>query len=399
MARLLRPRSLPPAYIGPVATRCRINQNKATGGPYAFTKRTYHYARDNITWLKIGYPNWFANLNSGEAGAGATTGLAASIEYPFTVSTVGTTCKMITWGGATTFTAPDNATAWSDWLYCPIPMGARFASRLFVNVTTNNCFNDPATYGGVWRDTAGGDVLDFSGTNLTAGGTMTDDGSQIDAGPIIVGYTRRPTIAIVGDSRASGWRDTVDLNAGEAGETARSYAKQFACLNLAVGGDTLASFIASAGSASVLRRQLAGYCSHIACNMAVNDISALVAAGTVEANITAMLGLSGLVGKPTTYDLILPESTSSDGFATTANQTVAAYKSVIDTVNTWLASGVSAITNGVNDPRTADEFPPIPSGKWIAPGRTSDGTHATQAGYQAIMNGGCVDPAKIVRRR
>jgi hypothetical protein len=393
-----------PSYIGPVATRCRVSQDVApNNATYGYTKRTYHYARDDITWLRIGVPNWYSNAASGEAATGGSGWtIAAGIEYPFTVSTVGTTCKVATWGGSTTTTAVAGATMWSDWMHCPIPRGAKFGSRLFVNITSatgqQSPFTNSTTYNGAWRDAAGGDVWDFSGTNLAGGGTMTDDGSQLDVTPLLVGLTRRPTVAIMGDSRQSGFLDTVDTNAGDAGETARTYGKHFNYLQLAVCADTIASFIASSGSGSTLRRGLAALCSHISMELGIVDLNGGASAATVEANIKTMLGMPGMVGKPLIYDLMLPLAISTDSFATTGNQTTTAANTPRNAVNTWLAGG-NASAGGHNDPRGPCEFPTIPSGIWNAPGFTTDGTHPTVAGYQDIMNDGCVDPRKIVRRR
>jgi hypothetical protein len=392
-----------PTYIGPIGTRCRISQDFAPNTvAYGFTKRTYHYARDDITWLKIGVPNWYAKGAAGESptgGSGWT--LAGSIEYPFTVSTAGTTAKVATWGGATTTTAVAGATMWSDWMYCPIPRNAKFGSRLWVNITSGSGMQTPytnsTTYNGAWRDVGGGDVWDFSGANLAAGGAMTDDGSQLDLTPLLIGLTRRPTIAIMGDSRQSGFGDTVDANAGDAGETARTYGKHFNYFNLAVCADTLASFIATGGSGSVLRRGLAAFCSHVSGELGIVDVNGGASAATVEANITTMMGLPGIVGKPTIYDMMLPLSTSTDSWATTTNQTTF-MDPARETTNAWIAAG-NASSHGYNDPRGVCEFPPIPSGIWNAPGATADGVHPTVAGYQGIMNGGYVDPRKIVRRR
>lgn len=401
---IYRPRGgmLLPSYIGPVGTRCRLMQNVAANpSTYGFCKRTYHYARDNITWVRIGVPDWYCSFAAGEAGGGSGWTFAASLEYPFTVSTVGTTCKVGTWSGATTSTAVAGTTMWSDWMYFPVPAGAKFGSRVWVDITAGGGvqqtpYNDPTTYGGAWIDATGGDVMDFSGTNFVAGGTMTHDAAQIDFTPILIGPTRRPTVAIMGDSRQSGWLDTVDTDAGDAGETARTYGKYFNYLNLAVGGDTLASFIASNGSASPLRRGLAAYCSHVSMNMGINDLSAGGSAATAEANIRTIMGLPGIVGKPAVYDLMLPLATSTDGFATTGNQTTEASNANRNTVNAFIATGA---VGGVNDPRGPSEFPTIPSGIWNAPGFTTDGTHPTVADYQDIMNGGWVDPRKIKRRR
>lgn len=388
----------PSLYQGQIATNCTIPSGRSTTNKQA-NARTVHIARDTISALKIELCNW-CWLRSGtgpETAGGGNITYSASIEYP-----AGTFTQVL-WAGAATKVVTSNAVALSDAVTVAIPSGATFWIRTYANAVTAIVFTEGNT-GFEQRNLAGGEAYEYAAsgiTDKTMGGTIVDVGAV--SAPIfrptaIVAQTRRPSVLILGDSRDWGFTDIHD-SSGDLGDLARSIGPQYGYINAGCAGDTLSAFI----TAHTQRAALQQYVSHVVFG---DPINALRSGGSGQNKTAAtVLGeLQTILGYfPTKRCLTTttggPQTTTTDSWATVANQTVNANSAQIIAYNDAIRAGVA---NSVGYFEIADQVESARnSGKWwvtgVASATTTDGLHSTQAGYLRIKNSGAVNTALITR--
>jgi hypothetical protein len=359
-------------YTGAVATRGYV-PDLTNGGSQQSMMRSIHVARDTITSLQVVYGNWYAIPGGAETGLASSMSVTASIEYP-----VGTFTQ-VTFNNSATGSIASGATIVSDPVSVSIPRGAQFFVRSWKNSASGIIYtNTPA-------NVSAGEAFLFGATtpDLTMGGTVTDgDGGSNMSGPLaIIGTTTRPSVFISGDSRAMGLKDTPDIPADDLGDIARSVGPSFSYINAGISGDTV-----NAASTNYTKRlALSQYCSHIVVNYGVNDLFAGRTAAQVQSSLTTLYGLFG--GKPIIQATIEPETTSTDSWATTVNQTKVGWDSVRITVNNWIRS-VPPLTIGYLE--VADVYETARnSGLFKVNGTanyfTSDGVHGVLASYQQVQ--------------
>ncbi len=208
--------------------------------------------------------------------------------------------------------------------------------------------------------------------------------------------TPHPAVCILGDSIPDGTGETATTTNGASGFIARGLELALASNTICVpythqttGGDLLSVNT----SANSLRKRAAWqYHTHIIDNLGTNDIHASVSLATLQAQQlalwTAMKQTVGPYGKPlnVTKVTIMPRTTSTDSWATAANQTAQTAQGVggiRDQFNAWLATQVG---QGLLD-TLVDVNPTIEDqanlSKWITTGAanypTTDGTHPSTA--------------------
>lgn len=128
------------------------------------------------------------------------------------------------------------------------------------------------------------------------------------------------------------------------------------------------------------------YATHVVINLGVNDIGAGSTLAALQADLLAIFAGCKTYGCKVYAALITPRTTSTDGWATEANQTFSLGHEpggIRDQANDWLIAIASSGTlDGV-----VDELPYIESqanhGKWLA-GKTSDGLHPGQPGIGVV---------------
>lgn len=385
-------------YLGQVATKSRIPTNRSTTNKQA-NARTHHVARDSITALKIELCNWYWNRAAvgPETNGGGNITYSASVEYPEGVFT------QILWSGAATIVVATGASALSDFVNVTIPNGASFWIRTYANAATAIVFTEGNT-GYSQRDAGNGEAYEYSAastTDKTMGGTIVDVGAA--SNPIfvptaIVAETRKPSVLIIGDSRDWGFEDTFD-SSGDLGDIARSIGPAYGYINAACAGDTFSAFITAHGK----RAALAQYCSHVIIGDAINALRAggsgqNKTAAAVLVELQTMLGYFS-ANRCFTTTCGGPNSTSTDSFATTANQTVNANSAQIIAYNDAIRAGVA---NSLGYFEIDDQLSSARnSGKWRVNGAafayTLTGLHTVQLGYLAVKNSGAIDTALITR--
>lgn len=386
-------------YLGQVATNCRIPCNRSTTNKQA-NARTSHVARDNIAALKIEVPNWYWTRGGTltEAAGGGNITYSASVEYP-----EGTFTQVL-WSGAATKVVASNTSSLSDYCAVSIPNGARFWIRTYANAATAIVFTDGVA-GSSKRDDANGEAYEYSASstsNKTMGGTITSNISgsidPICSPTAIVAQTRRPSVLIIGDSRDWGFNDIYD-SAGDLGDLARSIGPAYGYINAGCSGDSFSGYI----TAHARRAALATYCSHVVIGDAINSLRSggsgqNKTAATVLGELQTVLGYFS-ANRRFTSTCGGPNVTTTDSYATIANQTVNANSAQIIAYNDAIRAGVA---NSLGYFEIADQVESARnSGKWwvtgVASATTADGLHSTQAGYLRIKNSGAVDPSRISR--
>lgn len=380
----LRALTAPPPYLGQVATRCFIPENTNLTSKQN-NSRTVHIARDNITSLQFLFPNWHCKTGGGEQGLGASATLFASIEYP-----LGTTPQRIYFGGAQSVVIPDLTTAISDILNIVIPRGAPFAVKTFY-ANPNGilyAFGRNASTDGFLEGTANA-ASGLTDQTLT---TTNPTASVAGYGPCaIIGMTSRSSIFLSGDSRVLGVSESnVSQDpTGAKGEFERSIAKEFAFINASAGGDRIA--VAVAGY--TLRLALAQYCTHVLINYGINDLNNGRSTAQIMADLVTLAGMFG--SKPVRCSTVAPYTTSTDGWTTTANQTVSGIEANRVALNKSIRrvpapfAGIVEIADAVESGRD--------SGLWKA-NFTPDGLHENSAATLAIEQERAIDPRWFLRQ-
>jgi hypothetical protein len=353
---------------------------------------TRHLMTDDVQSFQVVYPNWIAvtSSNEGETGIGALT-LTAALEYP-----IGTFTR-ITFGGAGGASAPSGAQIISDPVKVAIKKGATFRLRYFYSNPGGilfDCRQGPGELmcfgtSGLTDMTMGGTPSGGSGGG--SGGVGGAGGSQYSYRPVaIVGLTTRKAILAIGDSRfvgfpalAAGVQDVQSDVFGGLGVFERSFCRgEAGCVLAARGGELASDFLA--GHAN--RLALAAYCDIVVGEYGLNDLFEGASQATAESRISAIAAL--FPGKPVYWTTILPDTTSTDAWATTGNQTKTlgandAYRTGLnDDLRAGAISGLSGFIELADVVESARD-----SGLWV-PGCTSDGIHANQAGCEAIRKAG-----------
>ncbi len=373
-------------YTGQIATACGrlpFKKDTATLG----MSRTRHIARSAITTLKVAFPNFYVpgGLNGGsfsETAPGGNATIKAAIEYN------GASSQLL-WSGSASVTVTDGTiSALSDALTISIPKDAAFFVRCYYSNSAGVLYN-PGT--GDMSSTSGADnsngesyrigsaVTDETlSTGAIANGTLTD--GRIYCPILIVTTTTRPSVLLLGDSHQHGYHDAYTGTSGDRGLLARAFGALGGYCELGTGGAKASDFIAS----HTLRVSLAPYFSHVACVFGTNDITNGVSASTVVTNLQTIAGYfpNNLVWVGT----IPPVSTSTDSWATTANQTTESHNANRVSLNGSIRTGISGFNRSLE---IADILESArDSGKWIVDGSantyTDDGTHGTNTAHLLV---------------
>ncbi len=304
-----------------------------------------------------------------------------------------------------TLLVPDAGLAITDPIRLALPKGAAIAERV-------------ATIGappGVQRTTMGMDYFASAGTWRTGALTQTTlapGTGSATMGTITLGVpgSATPWACIVGDSidygivgGAGATPDSGDAqqNSGWV-ERGLAMAGGFGLLSITRTGDALADWYGSTNRRFMrlgMLSQLAGTINFGTCvfvaSLAINDVTA----GTSSASIIAMIqwlcqDLLAFNPAGLFYSTAMPGGvTSTDGFATVANQAVSnVYDSNRKAVNAWLRAGGGGLltgkngrtTTGIIDRAAVVEVQNGSSGVF-QPGFTNDGTHPTQAVHTSTL--------------
>lgn len=373
----------PGFYLGQLATRC-VLPDTLFASTTGWNCRSTHYARDNITSLKVAFVNWRINTNVGEAGQGGTQTITASVEYP-----AGTFTQLL-FSGSPSIVAADGSTTWTDFASIAIPNGAAFWIRRYQVNSVGVLFRNPFPQ----TNAAIGDAAEnTTHVDQTMSGTITDNGSGGFLFPAaIVGITSRPSIAAIGSSRMQGAQDKTKDATGDTGYS-RMFGNSFAYMNLAISSDSMRN----AATTSPKRLALSQYCSHLWLDPGLNDFAANGSSEPiVEGYINTLAAAWPFLSRVLINDEG-PLTTSTDLWTTPGGQTLPPYEASRRALNIFI-DGKSTYNQVV---RAADyDETGHNTGLWKSPGSgnpqfTPDGIHENSAICIALTASGIFNPALV----
>lgn len=361
------------SYLGQIATRSFVPNNFISTQKQSMT-RSRHLCQQSVTSLQIVAANFYVPENGASLGVesapGSTATITASIEYP-----VGTFTQL-TFGGNASGTIPDGGILFSDFASVTIPSGASFYVRQYITTAAGMVYVDNGAI-----DYTNGDGFHFGPSGIsdqTLGGTVTHNDNVNGFFPLaILGRTTRPSCAIIGDSRAYGYLDFYSDTSGDKGEIARSIGPSLAYINLAVPSDKATLWVASHAN----RLQVAKLCSHSIIQLGINDLSGARTSAQLISDVTA---IAGLIGKPAFFCTVAPRSTSTDLWATLANQTAFSGEAQRAAYNAAVRAGLSGaagyfeIADQVESARN--------SGKWRVDTVRTVSDFAISAGFASLSS-------------
>jgi len=329
-----------------------------------------HISRAAVTSLKIVVPNYYFNGASGDSAPGdATATCTASIEYP------AGTYTQVRFGGDITGPLPNGGLLTSDDVAVTIPNATTFWVRIYrAGFTAGKV---PFINGG---NSTMGDIANYgtSVTDMTMGGVIGSSGSpKFRCAAIISKVAGVKSYLLLGDSRVMGTGETYSPTNMDFGILARGIGPYAAYCNIGTGSDRSDWFVSN----SVMRRQLAQYCTHAVGAYGVNDLGAGRTPAAIVASIQAMRGLF-----PS-----LPFYQSTIHAATNAGNTAAlSYEANRVALNDLIRSGISGLygwVEGADPVESARD-----SGLFASSTYTTDGLHMSQAGYLALAKSGKILP-------
>ncbi|MCI5078744.1 hypothetical protein [Oricola sp.] len=386
-------------YVGQVMGQCHI-PFQVTTDTY-FNSQSVHYAMDSGSRLKIGIPNWYVNIGSGETnGPGNVTYSAALLDASETV------LGQFKFSGSATAVAAPGAVLETDWLSVNYTAGTRYLIRIWGNGASGVIYLQPQSRnpstnrrtnfddGNRWESSAS------ALADKTLGGTISNVFSIYNEfTPIyIVGDTRRSSVLMVGDSLmhrgAANLGDYYDGTSPNVGYAERALGELgVAYINLGVPAETAQQFIAS----HTIRAAMKSYVSHVWCGYGFNDISN----GRTSAQLLADLAtIYGYFPDNRIVQAIMPyRSSGAWTLADGSDQTVPTVFTPGNVVGTVNAAVEASSVDGVTDYRSA-AFD-LTTHKWLADGTvgkyTPDGIHSSQFACQAIASSGLITSTPFFR--
>lgn len=368
-------------YLGPVAGGVRFPIGFSTVNKQ-FMSESFHTAMDDIVAIAVGVTNAYVSNAGVSASPHDETKLGADVTTTLSVEGSPGVFTQLKFSGVTQGTIPEVGLGLlvSDLTTLPTPIrkGSVFGVRQWWSSTAGVVYStSPFTGQANTRTTFGVSGI----TDLTMGGTVTSGGSQACVPLLILGMTRRGTVAVLGDSRAWGQGDaTTRATLGaDMGYLARSFqGLGIAAVDLAVQGDRLDHFVTGVNA---IRLAAAAYCSHWYVEYAVNDFLRGKTDAQVRANLQTLIGLG--VGKVFTTQTIEPLPPAN----TAENAQRVAY-------NTSVRAGLPGVSayHEVADPMETGRN----TSAWNL-AYTVDTLHQNQLGHDTIVTGGVISSAPYAR--
>ena len=370
--------------------------------------RTQVTVRDDVaTGAQFVFPNWCVTQFGAASPYLETNGLGsmdiqAAVEYPS-----GTIAGTIAFSGSATGTIAAGANLAGIYTGATIPKNVRIGVRWRINSSSGLVWVSSTTP--ALTSASYGDAFDSSATQgaladntQTLSNAYTNNAIGALYGPIaLLSVSSVKSPILFGTSIVHGENDTLDSTL-DLGLLARALGTAWPYINCGVRGDSAYRAVNVGGTANFAKRMgLCAYATEAIIEYGPNDV------GTVEARSATQC----LADRATMYAYLkanypslkisqtttTPLATSTDAFATVANQTpdptvtpkITAINDAIRAGNIVNLSRVIEISDLLCSGRN--------SGKWACPtGYTpltnSGGLHPLQAGYKYVRDSGIVIP-------
>ncbi len=302
-----------------VSTRLTIPTFITGNAQYGDFGRVYT-ALDWIRTPVVQYHNWY---NTNEGNASGSVQIDFTFEYP-----IGSDANIMP-GGSLFVAQNGNTTYQCPKLPRPIPPNAKYRVRTYRVGSAAGSYpvmrdGFQARYGLLPGDYCSYGTTAGAVPNTINGGTPGTQGDIFGwtYGPTVVAdYSDIPCIFVASDSRdmaAYAFDGNLDMN-GFQGKIVRSVAGRVCVINGAVTGDSFFNVVGAGNQPYVNRLAASQYATHTLCGLGVNDTLM-----TLDEYKTNTLALKNKIGanKPFWVDTIYAFTTSTDLWATTANQTI-----------------------------------------------------------------------------
>lgn len=371
----------------PITNKAHLpNASLSSGSNQAATYRVRYTTKRAVTQIKLVYSN-FRLTSSNEAFD------TAVVTYRATVETgVGTNTVAVTFGGGTSVTLNPGESATSD----PITISFADETPFYVRTRVSVPVLGQKWATGAPMLVSGATQEGFVATDFLTGAVPSLSGAGTIGPSAILGLVNEvaPSIGIIGSSSAAGQGDTrlSDTGYWDAGYLSKIItASGYGHSVLAASGDSLLEFLSNTTMGSPAYGRLK-HLRDIDANTVImqlggNDITgAEVTAAQIIERLKASYRLLKGLGYNVIATTITPTTTSSDSWATTANQTLHVRNQVRLDVNTWIRT-VPADVSAVIDAAIHVQDPTEP-GKWRVNGGawTGDGTHLTLLGHEGVKS-------------
>lgn len=344
--------------------------------------RVVHYApsTSDISDIVLAFPGFGINASFVEADFPVSYTATAAIEYP-----AGTFYPVYLNGSRNIAVTPGRTLVRTDPLPITIPAGAQFFVKCFASWSA----------GHFWMTENGGYLLAApqqgwcnAGTGLADNTLTATTFTQSESGngftPFVYGRLASPiaSVGILGDSISVATGEQADSVTG-AIFMERAFRGIIPVNNVSKVGLGLLNLVPgqrNEGMHLILRDSI----SHLIISLGRNDLQGNTAA-TTEANLQKIMAPFLSRGVKIFGVTVVPTTTSTDNFATTANQTVANAANETQRLlyNTWLRANWQSIgMSGLLD--WAHVADPTDSGKWNVSNRAGRQTQ----GFSTLTNRG-----------
>lgn len=374
--------SNPTMYEGLVASRARMfttndTVNKQLMGRYGLI------STEALTSVRFVFSNFTPDLGPDGNTPGITT-ITASVEYPAGIFT------QLLFAGSATGSIPAGGIIFSDPLSVSIPANTTFWSRQFhQNASGVHYCNFQNSFFGEATNGAASGISD-----QTMGGTITNSLSSACVPPLaVLQQTQNASVIVVGDSIAFGsggngetGGNTINGFNGKSGLITPSLGS-IPFLNLAWPSITAQNWITD----YTARRQMITFGSHLITELGINDLINNRTSAQIVTDVQAIWAFAR-GGQKIYQTTITPNSSSTDAWATTVNQT-ALHQATRATLNQAIRAGISGATGFYNAASILETSQD--SDIWIvapSPPYTADGIHPSGTGYALVLSSGIISP-------
>lgn len=387
-----------PVYLAPknrqVANRCITTDTYSTSYKQSMSVR-YHKLFDfSSAGIVLGFTSYA--IQGGNPGFGSPTPstFTASVEYP-----AGSGVRQqVKFSGSSSGVETLGQILYSD----PIVLSGLPGQEAIVRVWQSNATGiTHCSSGGGYRSTEGQQLSATTTPDVTMSGS-TGIGSGYMSGMVcsITSLSSFPAAYIAGDSIGRGQQDAGNVT-GMCGVIDRSIGMDMPYINVSAPGAKMQDWNSSGHLVNIFST-LAAFCDVAVLQAGTNDI---FLGSRTDTNVRA--DLVGAMTKLNTLKSgikclavsVLPQTTSTDSWATTANQTVKAGEVYRVAYNRSLGTDSTLLSNA-NFAGAFNVCPAIesaPDSGIINASRTADGVHPNTLAHSEIETSGRVDSRKLLR--
>jgi lysophospholipase L1-like esterase len=364
-----------------------IGSDVTASVPITYRRAHYAHPAGAISALQPIDLHWYYDTtNCRETTPGGTVTIKRYFEYP------SGTYHQVLWAGSPTVTIANGGQAKSDPVAgLTIPASAQFWERTVITAVTGTgvtCLTQmPANHSTLGL--TDGSAVGFDYGN-TAGTFSTGSANTVGCAAIVgtVAGANARSVVLVGDSIIWGAGDISGVGAkGGSGWSGRMFDPLMPWVKMAKPNQRLDQWLFSTARAEAFLAAI-DYTEAVMCH-GVNDLSDGIALATIQsqyATLAALLnkGGSALIHQAT----LLPQTSTTDGWATTANQTIltGGNRAFRPDLNDWERADPAYQTGQVID--IADAAMTARNSEiWKAPpANTADGIHPNTAGATLIAS-------------